>query len=74
MSENCFLKQEATLDILSHVANFCAECYTPLAENEIIFYDMKNYRYLCSSCQETIQEKSTENCNPEDGVDNSLFS
>jgi hypothetical protein len=74
MSGNCFLKQEATLDILSNVASFCAECYVPISENEIIFYDMNNYRYLCSSCQEIIQEKLTENCESIDGLDNSLFS
>ena len=74
MSENCFLKQEATLDILSNVASFCAECYVSLSENEVIFYDMKNYRYLCSSCQETVQEKLIENCEPVEGLDNSLFS
>jgi hypothetical protein len=69
MSENSFLRQKATSDILKNVASFCAECYSPLSEKEIIFYDMKNYRYLCSACQETIQSKLVKFCEPVDIVD-----
>ena len=58
MSENCFLREKATENILKNVASFCSECYSSLAENQTIFYDMKHYRYLCSSCQENIQEET----------------
>jgi len=66
MSGKSFLRQEATSEIIENVASFCAECYTPLSENETIFYDMKNYRYLCSSCQENIQNELMHIC---DAVD-----
>jgi len=69
MSENCFLRQKATSDILKNVASFCAECYAPLSEKETIFYDMKHYRYLCSSCQETIQNELMQVCEPVEIVD-----
>jgi len=72
MSENCFLKQEATLDIISNVVSFCAECYQSVSENETIFYDMKSFRYLCVSCQQNIQLKIDEKS---DNIDdnNQLF-
>lgn len=64
MSENCFLRQKATSEIISSVAGFCAECYTVIQPNETIFYDMQNCRYLCQSCQENIKEKLDEKCEP----------
>jgi hypothetical protein len=69
MSENGFLRQKATSEIIENVASFCAECYSPLSEKETIFYDMKNYRYLCSLCQETIQGKHITFCEPVDIID-----
>ena len=61
MSANSFLKERATLNIIKNVASFCSECYSPLSENQVVFYDMQHYRYLCSSCQESIEDKS-KNC------------
>lgn len=69
MSENCFLRQKATSDILKNVASFCAECYTSLSEKETIFYDMKHYRYLCFSCQESIQNELMQICESVEIVD-----
>ena len=72
MKRNSFLKQEATVEIISNVADFCSECYTTLAPLEIIYYDMHNYRFICASCQEEIELHLDENCNPMD-EDHSLF-
>jgi len=60
MSRNGFLKQEATAEIISNVASFCAECYHPVSENETIFYDMHKFRYLCNLCQEEIENQLAE--------------
>ena len=73
MSENCFLRQEATLEIISNVTNFCAQCYSDIDENTIIFYDMQNCRYLCEACQEKYQGTLDENCEPLNSSNNSLF-
>jgi hypothetical protein len=63
MNENtCFVTQEATEEILLRVTNVCGECYTTLHPGDTIHYDMQNYRYLCSSCQEELCAKMNENC------------
>jgi hypothetical protein len=54
MSENGFLRQEATAEIIKNVASFCSECYHPVLEKETIFYDMHRFRYLCTECQEVL--------------------
>lgn len=73
MSGNCFLKQEATSEIISNVAGFCAECYSVIHPHEIIFYDLHNYHYLCASCQEEIQDERDENGEPLTVDNHSLF-
>ena len=55
MSVNSFLKERATLNIIKNIASFCSECYSPLTENQIVFYDMKHYCYLCPLCQKSIE-------------------
>lgn len=70
---NCFVRQEATLEIISNVANFCSKCYNDIIHNQIIFYDMKNYCYLCESCQSELQESIDINCEPLTIENNSLF-
>ena len=57
MSENSFLREKATENIINNVASFCSECYSSLSKNQTIFYDTKECRYLCSFCQEQIQDK-----------------
>ena len=69
MSGNCFVKEQATAKLISNVASFCSECYNEISENETIFYDMQNCRYLCETCQLKYQESLDENC--ESLVDNS---
>jgi len=64
MSSNCFLRQEASSDIIRNVTNFCADCYGSISQNDIIFYDMQKYRYLCQACLEKIQENLDNNCEP----------
>jgi hypothetical protein len=61
MSENCFVRQLATAELISNVASFCSECYSTINENETIHYDMKSCRYLCDVCQEKYQESLNEN-------------
>ncbi|NOZ91423.1 MAG: hypothetical protein GXO60_09085 [Epsilonproteobacteria bacterium] len=73
MSENYFIRQVATKDILSNVANFCSECYTPISYNDTIFYDMTSYRYLCQKCKNEIEERVDSNCNFIDAKPDSLF-
>jgi len=62
MSNDCFVTQPATEEILLRVTNVCSECYSPLHVDDIIHYDMKNYRYLCTSCQEELCEKMNDEC------------
>lgn len=73
MSENSFLRQEATSEIISNVAGFCAECYTVIQPNETIFYDMHNCRYLCQSCQEKSRVKVDDSCDALNQNNSTLF-
>jgi hypothetical protein len=73
MSGNCFLREEATAEIITNVASFCSECYGEIVERNIIFYDMQNYCYLCETCQEQHQANLDENCEPLNHSDSSLF-
>ncbi|ADV46085.1 hypothetical protein [Nitratifractor salsuginis] len=61
-SLNCFVRQEATPQILQNVSRYCAECYKEFSENEPLFYDMQHYRYLCSRCAERMAEQLDELC------------
>ena len=73
MTGNCFVRQVATIKILSNVASFCAECYNEIIKDETIFYDMKNCCYLCEACQEALSENLDMNCEPINAEVNSLF-
>lgn len=74
MTGNCFVRQEATLEIISNVTSFCAQCYNEIIQNKIIFYDMKNCCYLCEACQVALDEKLDIDCEPINPEKNSLFS
>ena len=73
MSSNCFLRQEATVEIIENVANVCSECYGEIFQESIIFYDMQNFRYLCESCQAIIEENVKNDCELINAKSNSLF-
>jgi len=73
MSSNCFVRQEATLEIIENVTNFCSECYDEILEASTIFYDMQNFRYLCASCQNRINESLDKNCELINSDSTSLF-
>lgn len=73
MIADCFVRQQATFEIISNVTSFCSECYSDIVEDEAIFYDMKNCRYLCRSCQEKLQETLDMNYEPITTDENSLF-
>lgn len=73
MIHDCFLRQTATLEILSNVAHFCSECYKDLDKDEVIYYDVKNCRYVCQTCQEKIQETLDMDCEPIKKEEKNLF-
>ena len=73
MSSNCFVRQEATVEIIENVANFCSECYEEILESSTIFYDMQNFRYLCASCQAEIEQNLESDCELLQSDPNSLF-
>ncbi len=62
MSSACFVAQPATEEILLRVTNVCSECYSAINIDDTIYYDMKNYRYLCSPCQEELSLKMNDEC------------
>ena len=73
MTANCFIRQNATLEIIANVTSFCAECYDNIIEDETIFYDMKNCCYLCEACQEALEENLDINCESISSERNLLF-
>ncbi len=54
MSGQYFLEQVATVKILTQVTKVCTECYSDINVGDKIYYDMQNYRYICSNCSEGI--------------------
>ena len=62
MGSACFVTEEATPEILLRVTNVCAECYDDIHAGDTIHYDMQNYRYLCTDCQERLCAQMNENC------------
>ena len=62
MNLNCFVRQEATPQILQNVSRYCAECYKEFRETETVYYDMQQYRYLCERCAERSAERLDERC------------
>ncbi len=62
MANGCFVTEQATAEILLRVTNVCAECYDDITEGDTIHYDMQNYRYLCTDCQERLCAQMNENC------------
>lgn len=70
---DCFVRQVATLDIISNVTGYCASCYDEIIIESTIFYDMKNCCYLCVKCQEALEEKLDNNCEVMNTEDSSLF-
>ena len=73
MSENCFVRETASPELIANVVSFCSECYDPIERTDTVFYDMKNYRYLCSRCKEELQERLNENCEIVEQDSSSLF-
>jgi hypothetical protein len=61
-SSVCFIRQEATEEILLRVTNVCAECYSDILIGDTIHYDMQSYRYLCEPCQEELCSHMNEEC------------
>jgi hypothetical protein len=62
MGSACFVTEEATPEILLRVTNVCGECYDDIHTGDTIHYDMQNYRYLCTECQERLCAQMNENC------------
>jgi len=73
MSNNCFVTQIATEEILLRVTNVCGECYDTLHTGDTIHYDMQNYRYLCQPCQEYLCNTMNEACEEVGEEEGGLF-
>jgi len=73
MISDCFLEEKASLEILTKVTSFCSECYESISQEETIFYDLKQCRYVCNACQKKIQETLDSNCNPLNTGETGLF-
>ena len=72
INKEIFLEQNADSKILNNVTKYCNECYKEFEENEFIYFDVDNYRYLCNQCAcciseelETKQECLMDDCNEE---------
>ncbi len=74
MSKHHFVREAASSELIANVASFCSECYNQIETNETIFYDMKNYRYLCSPCKDLFQEQLDNKGEIMKSDNNSLFS
>ncbi len=57
INKEIFLEQSANRKILENVSKFCSRCYSEFKENDFIYYDVENYRYLCSNCACCISEE-----------------
>jgi len=64
--EHCFVRQEATEEILHRVGTLCAECYRELLPGESIYYDLTHYRYLCQECADSQAQQLDEACEVEE--------
>ncbi|PHS37436.1 MAG: hypothetical protein COB07_10560 [Sulfurovum sp.] len=73
MGNGCFVTEEATSKILLRVTNVCAECYDDIHVGDTIHYDMQNYRYLCTDCQERLFTQMNENCEVVEEESTGLF-
>ena len=71
MGKLYFQEQEATKDILLRVSDLCSECYDNINLGDIIHYDLQQYRYVCSECEEKLNIKTNNvDISP---YENSLF-
>jgi len=57
VNKDIYLEQRADSKILNNVTKYCTECYKELQENKLIYFDIKNYRYLCDLCACSISEE-----------------
>jgi len=62
MNTSSFVEQQSNERILTFVARYCAECYREFRVGETIFYDMQEYRYLCTDCADKLAERREEAC------------
>jgi len=77
INKDIFLEENADKKILNNVTKYCTNCYKEFQENEFVYYDIENFRYLCQRCAcciseeiETNQECLLDECEEQGG---SLF-
>lgn len=75
INRDYFLEELASKKILENVASFCGKCYKEFIEEELIFYDVENYRYLCKNCACCISEEleTKKECTLQECEEPSLF-
>ena len=57
INRDIFLEQSADRKVLENVSRFCSRCYSEFNENDFIYYDVENIRYLCSNCACCLSEE-----------------
>ncbi len=75
INQDIFLEQNANSKILENVTKFCSRCYNEFKENDFIYYDIENFRYLCGECAcciseelQTSQECLLDECEKDGGL------
>lgn len=60
--KNSFIDQVASHEILKCVTNLCSECYDELKVGDTIYYDLREYRYLCQECHRKLCDAMSVDC------------
>ena len=61
INRDIFLEQSADRNILDNVTKYCSKCYNEFSEQDLLYYDVENYNYLCKSCACCISEELQTN-------------
>ena len=72
-SSPCFIRENATKEILLRVTNVCGKCYGDLHVGDEIYYDIRHCRYLCQACQEALSKRMNDRCETREEEDKVLF-
>lgn len=64
MNGRHFLEQQMEERLLERVGRYCSECYREFKIGESAYYDLQEYRYVCTECAKRLsrqrEEKSPE--------------
>ncbi len=75
INRNYFLEELADKKIIKNVTTLCAKCYKEFKEEEVIFYDIENLRYICKNCACCLSEEleTKAECTLQECEEPSLF-